>query len=151
MRFLFYFQLYFFPLLTYYSVSPRNRMPWGKLHESLGSVWKDLRTDKVKWSVAEMATKLNISEAELTLIESGKSDIEYWGPVLASIAVELGVPTRTLICERGERGEQFQYCNEYKTGEIIARVRHKKNKTLIELTKPTALTIEELMVRWLVL
>jgi hypothetical protein len=89
----------------------------------------------------------DISADELNLIERGGSEIEYWGPVLAAITVQLGVPCRTLICDKGARGSQFQYCHECRTGELIARTRTKKEKSLKEVAEGAQLTVEELTVR----
>ena len=83
---------------------------------------------------------------ELRLIERGASAIEYWGPVLAAITVELGVPCRTLIADKGKRGAQFQHCHEVATGALIQRTRLAKSKTLADVAKHVQLTVDELQV-----
>jgi transcriptional regulator with XRE-family HTH domain len=85
-----------------------------------------------------------ISAEALEEIERGHSDIEYWGGVLGSCAVALAVPTRTLIAERGTRGQQFQYAHEVATGDLILRKRTQLGIVMADMAAKVALSEPEL-------
>ena len=116
-------------------------MPWGQLYASIGQVVKEQREAK-QWTVGHLAGLLGVSVDELEQIERGDSDLEYWGSVLGGCAVALGVPTRTLIAERGERGKQFAHAGEVATGALVLRARSGKGLSMAELAR--AVDVSEL-------
>ena len=75
-------------------------------------------------------------------LEAGETEFDFWMLTLSRITVELGVPCRTLICDKGERGKQFQFAHETPTGTIIGKVRQSKSKTIKQMATVADIEIE---------
>jgi transcriptional regulator with XRE-family HTH domain len=66
----------------------------------LGDVLRKERTLR-GISPDEAAARLGLAASEYDLLESGHSPAESWGPLLARLAVKLGVQTSRLVSETG--------------------------------------------------
>ena len=75
---------------------------------NLGDVIKKERT-KVGLSTEEIAGRLSMTMSDYESVETGQSEAEAIGPLLAALAVELRVPTSRLISRSG-RSEDAEPC-----------------------------------------
>ena len=55
--------------------------------------------------VEEASDRLRVGIEDYSRIEAGASAAEEWGPLLARIAIELGVPTSRLLAESGRAAD----------------------------------------------
>ena len=69
-----------------------------------------------------MSSALGVTLPEYEAIEAGMSDLEEWGPILASIAVKTGTPTSRLISRTGQSAQ----ADEEPCGTLIRQ--HRENK-----------------------
>lgn len=104
----------------------------------LGDVLKKER-EKKGLSVPEISSRLAISEEAYGLIESGESDGERWGPVLALIAIELETPTSRLLAESGRSAD----CKPGQAGQLIGQHRQRREKSVADMAEATGLSSEE--------
>jgi transcriptional regulator with XRE-family HTH domain len=102
----------------------------------LGDVLKKER-EKSKLSVETVAKELGVPESEYLAIEAGETAAEQWGPLLASIAIELETPSTRLLSESG----RSQDTSPGQAGSFIARHRERRNKSTEEMAR--ALDLEE--------
>lgn len=65
----------------------------------------NLERERRGLSPAEAALRLGIGTGELEALERGSSEAETWGPLLAEIAIALGVPTARLIADSGRAAD----------------------------------------------
>jgi transcriptional regulator with XRE-family HTH domain len=65
----------------------------------------DLERERRGLSPAEAAGRLGICADEYEALERGASEAETWGPLLAEIAIHLGVPTARLISPTGRAAD----------------------------------------------
>jgi transcriptional regulator with XRE-family HTH domain len=102
----------------------------------LGDVLKKER-EKSKLSLETVAKELGVPESEYQAIEAGETAAEQWGPILASIAIELQTPSTRLLSESG-RSEDTR---PGQAGSLIAQHRERRNKSIEEMAR--ALDLEE--------
>ena len=99
----------------------------------LGDVLKKERENR-DLSVAEVADRLKIPEAEYQAIEAGESPAELWGPHLAHIAIALETPTSRLLAESG----RFKDTNMGQAGPLIQGHRKEREKSIAEMVESLA-------------
>lgn len=104
----------------------------------LGQVLKKER-EKKSLSVEKTASALGLSPPEYEQIESGDTSAERWGPILASIAIELEVPSTRLLAESGKSKD----ASKGQAGALIERHRKRRNKTAEDMAKALQIELEE--------
>ena len=104
----------------------------------LGDVLRKERERK-RIALEDMASRLGISEEEYRRMEGGESEAEKWGPLLANIAICLGVPTARLLTESGKAADT----KEGQAGKLIEGHRMKKEKSIEEMAEALKLDVEE--------
>lgn len=84
----------------------------------------NLERERRGLSSAEAAAQLGIGADAYEALEGGASEAERWGPLLAEIAIALGVPTARLLSPSGRAADA-------RPGEIGALVRgHRERREL---------------------
>ncbi len=104
----------------------------------LGDVLKKERENK-DLKVAEIASRLGISEEDYQSMEAGESDAETWGPRLALIAIALETPTSRLLAESG-RAEDTK---AGQAGQLIAQHRERREKSVEAMAEAVEISVEE--------
>ena len=104
----------------------------------LGDVLKKER-EKKGLAVEEVSSYLGVSTEAYETIESGESDAERWGPILAQIAIELETPTSRLLAESG----RSQDCKPGQAGQLIGGHRERVEKSAEQMAEATGLSAEE--------
>ena len=104
----------------------------------LGQVLRKER-EKKGLSVDKTASALGVSPSEYEQIEAGNTSAERWGPILASIAIELEVASTRLLAESGKSKDT----TKGQAGELIARHRKRRNKSTEDLAKAIQVEHEE--------
>lgn len=105
---------------------------------NIGANIKETR-EKKGFSPDDMSSRLNISLSEYEQIETGESILERWGPILASLAIKLEIPTSRLISETGKSAQAV----EGECGALIKRQRERKSLTKTELASMIDLPEED--------
>jgi transcriptional regulator with XRE-family HTH domain len=104
----------------------------------LGEVLRKER-EKKGFSAETAAGALAQTPVEYGRIEGGASAAERWGPILASIAIELEVPSTRLLADSGKSRDTKQG----QAGKLIERHRQRRNKTTEQMAKAIAIEHEE--------
>lgn len=104
----------------------------------LGDVLKKERVKK-GLSVEETARELGVKESEYQEIEAGATSAERWGPLLASIAIELETPSTRLLAESGRSKD----AKKGQVGSLIARHRERRHKSAEEMARALEIEREE--------
>lgn len=104
----------------------------------LGDVLRKER-EKKELAVEDVSSHLGVSAEAYEAIESGESDAERWGPILALIAIELETPTSRLLAESG----RSQDCKPGQAGLLIAGHRQRRDKTVEQLAQAAEISTEE--------
>lgn len=65
----------------------------------------NLERERCGISPADAAARLGAGTAEYEALERGESEAEKWGPLLAEIAIVLGVPTARLLAASGRAAD----------------------------------------------
>jgi transcriptional regulator with XRE-family HTH domain len=99
---------------------------------TLGDVLRKER-ERRKLSVDQVASGIGLSAAEYEKLESGRSEIEEWGPRVGRIAIHLKTPTSRLIGGAGQIGREGQ--EESPCGHLIKASRKKAGLSEEELAK----------------
>ena len=96
----------------------------------LGAVFKKERLLK-NVSTAGAAAALQLSEETYLHVEAGQSPVERWGPLLAKIAIKLGIPTSRLVSETGKAMQARQG----ECGKLIRSHRERRNISVAEMAR----------------
>ena len=103
-----------------------------------GDVLRKERENK-KLSVADVASKLGISESDYEAMEAGESPAEVWGTRLAQIAIELETPTSRLLAESG----RFEDTKKGQAGPRIKERREERGKSEAEMAEAVGVSEDE--------
>lgn len=104
----------------------------------LGDVLKKER-ERAGISSADMAKTLSVDDATYESLESGSSDTETWGPVLAELAIQLETPLARLLAASG-RSEDIE---DGGPGRLIAAIRQAREKTVADLATRLGMSPEQ--------
>lgn len=104
----------------------------------LGDVLRKERERK-KLSFEETAGKLGLAENKYGEMESGSSEAEKWGPLLARIAIKLETPTSRLLADSGKSADT----KPGQAGELIRRHRERRGRSAEEMAQLLEIPREE--------
>lgn len=104
----------------------------------LGDVLRKERNKK-GLSVEQTARELGITESDYQALESGATAAERFGPILASIAIELETPSTRLLAENGTSKDT----KPGQVGSLIAQSRERRSKSVQELAEALGIEPEE--------
>lgn len=104
----------------------------------LGDVLRKER-EKKDLSLAEAASRLELSEDEYRSLEAGESDAEEWGPRLAQIAITLETPTSRLLAESGRAADTRQG----QAGPLIRGHRERQSTSVEEMAEALEMEVAE--------
>ena len=104
----------------------------------LGDVLKKERERK-GISSAEMAENLRVDATAYDSLESGASEGETWGPMLAELAIQLKTPVARLLAESG----RSQDIEDGGPARLISQRRQELEKTVAEMAKALGVSPEQ--------
>jgi len=90
----------------------------------VGDVLRKEREQR-KLTVADVVSRLGVSEAEYEELEGGDSPAEKWGAVLARAAIKLETPLSRLISETGKSDA----AKEGQVGKLVGRHRERRGES----------------------
>lgn len=98
-----------------------------------------LERERRQLTPAEAAARLGISTDEYEALERGACEAEKWGPLLAEVAISLGVPTARLLTDSGRPGD----ARHGEVGSLIRKHREQRGRSVDEMATALELAPEE--------
>ncbi|MDB4951189.1 MAG: hypothetical protein JWM27_3838 [Gemmatimonadetes bacterium] len=99
----------------------------------------DIERERRGLSPTEAAARLGMGTDEYEALERGATEAERWGPLLAEIAIGLGVPTSRLLADSGRAAD----ARPGEVGSLVRRHREQRGRSTREMAAALGIASED--------